>query len=333
MIAGWTALVMTTTFLSPPPGGRGPGGGRATTPILLATTSGAVTGTGTGSATGTGTGAASATVSESIAFADHLLDRAEPWRALAEYERALFLCGECDLSARVELRIAEAYRRAGDHRAAATQLRAAATSRADRPEGIEAARGLGAALEASLDPAAASDAYVSFARAHADDPTSPDLALLGVRTALRAHDPSRVATAVEVATTTAPEKSSAAVAGLVDLPRAIETTRPSRRSPVAAGILSGVLPGAGHAYTGRYRDALSAFAINAIFVSATVLAVRDEQYAVAGVLGGFEVLWYGGSVIGAVNGAYRYNARAEDGRWRELERKWVPVSAGVSWRF
>lgn len=294
MIAGWGALVIAT---------------------LLA------------DGTGTGTGAGAESVSEAVSFADHLLDRAEPWRALAEYERALFLCGECEIAPRVELRIAEAYRRGGDHRAAALQLQRTAATHAARPEGLEAARALGPTLEAALDPAAASDAYVSFARTNAEDPASPELALLGVRTALRAHDRARVATAVEVATARGADPL------IGRLPEAIDGTRASRRSPVAAGVMSGVLPGAGHAYSGRWRDAVSAFAINAIFVSATVLAVRDEQWAVAGVLGGMEVLWYGGNVIGAVNSARRYNARAEDGRWRELERKWVPVTAGVSWRF
>ena len=123
----------------------------------------------------------------------------------------------------------------------------------------------------------------------------------------------------------APEVDDAGLLADLDRP-------PSRRSPALAGTMSAILPGAGHVYAGRYRDGVMALVVNALFIGGAYIAYDHDEYALAGALGGAEVFWYGGSVVGAVNAADRHNHRADSQHYRSLERKWVPA-AGLSLRF
>src|SRR5262249_36619242 len=88
---------------------------------------------------------------------------------------------------------------------------------------------------------------------------------------------------------------------------ALEGERLPTKSPVLAGILSGLLPGGGQLYNGRVGDALLAFFLNGLFIAGAIEAVHSNVPAVAGVLSFFEAGWYAGNIYGAVNGAYKYN--------------------------
>lgn len=256
-----------------------------------------------------------------LGFADHLLTTADAHRAIGEYERFLWLCGDCEKAPYAELRIAEAHRRAGKLDEAIARYKMVIGEHAGKPEARDAAKALPETLESAGRPGDASDAYRAFVATHAGDAESLELGWLAVRTALRAHDLERLKLATPIV--------NSDLAGLV---RAAEKERPSRRSPAVAGTLAVVLPGAGHAYAGRWRDAFTALIINALFTSGAVIAWKEEHYAVAGVLGGFELFWYGGNVVGAVNAAHRFNGAATDRHWRDLEKKYLPLPA-VSIRF
>lgn len=261
-----------------------------------------------------------------LGFADHLLSNGDAHRAIAEYERFLWLCGDCEKAAYAELRIAEAQRRAGRVDESIASYRLVIGSFPEKSEARDAAKALPETLEAARRPGDASDAYRSFVALHADDPAAPEMAVRAVRTALRAHDVSRLELAVPIV------PAGATSGDLAALVRAAKSGRPSRRSPAVAGTLAVVLPGAGHFYAGRFRDGVTAFIVNALFTSAAVIAWRQEQYAIAGVLGGLELFWYGGNVVGAVNASHRFNGAAADAHWRELEKKYLPLPA-VSVRF
>ncbi|GAB4253036.1 tetratricopeptide repeat protein [Deferrisoma sp.] len=87
-----------------------------------------------------------------------------------------------------------------------------------------------------------------------------------------------------------------------------------RKSPAAAGLLSAVLPGAGHLYTGRPRDAAVALVLNGAFLWGTWQAARADQWALAGILGALELGWYGGTITSSMNAAHKWNRR-EEGRF------------------
>ncbi len=261
-----------------------------------------------------------------LGFADHLLSTGEAHRAIGEYERYLWLCGDCEKAPYAELRLAEAQRRAGQVDEAIARYRVVIGSFPGKPEARDAAMALPETLEAAGRPGDASDAYRFFVTTHGADADAPELAVRALRTALRAHDVERLKLGLPLV------PAGATTGDLAALVRAAESGRPSRRVPAVAGTLAVILPGAGHAYAGRYRDAITSFIINALFTSGAVIAWQQEQYAIAGVLGGLEIFWYGGNVVGAVNAAHRFNAAATDRHWRELEKKFIPVPA-VSLRF
>jgi tetratricopeptide (TPR) repeat protein len=116
-----------------------------------------------------------------------------------------------------------------------------------------------------------------------------------------------------------------------------------RKSPGLAGGLAAVLPGAGHLYTDRPRDAAISFVLNAAFLWGTVEAARREEWALAGILGFFELGWYSGNVVSAVNAAHKWNRREEGRFFRDREEGVVPrwglalgpgsVGAVATWRW
>ncbi len=85
-----------------------------------------------------------------------------------------------------------------------------------------------------------------------------------------------------------------------------------QKSPAAAGTLAAVLPGAGHAYTERYRDALVAFLLNASFITAAVELFRHDNNVAGGIVTFFEIGWYTGNIYSAVSSAHKYNRRIKE---------------------
>lgn len=79
-----------------------------------------------------------------------------------------------------------------------------------------------------------------------------------------------------------------------------------QKSPLVAGVLSALIPGSGHIYAGHYGDGVTAFFLNGLFIAGTVAAVRQENYAVAGVVGVIGLPFYIGNIYGAANAATKY---------------------------
>ena len=90
------------------------------------------------------------------------------------------------------------------------------------------------------------------------------------------------------------------------------------KSPVLAGMLS-LIPGLGHVYLGEYAVAFTAFCWNGLFGFATFDAFRRGHYGVGALLAALELLWYSGTIYGAVSGAHRYNRDARLNFYDELE--------------
>jgi len=79
------------------------------------------------------------------------------------------------------------------------------------------------------------------------------------------------------------------------------------KSPEIAGGLSALLPGAGQLYSGRTKEAILAFLLNAAFIGAAVEAFDNDNEVLGGILLFFEAGWYGGNVFNAVNSAHKEN--------------------------
>ena len=82
-----------------------------------------------------------------------------------------------------------------------------------------------------------------------------------------------------------------------------------QKSPATAGILAAFVPGSGHLYCERYRDAAIAFLLNGAFIWGMVEAFEQKNYVVGGILTFFELGWYSGNIYSAVASAHKYNRR------------------------
>lgn len=87
------------------------------------------------------------------------------------------------------------------------------------------------------------------------------------------------------------------------------TTLPASKSPRLAGILAGILPGAGHLYLGKPRHALTAFLLNGLFITGAVYALLEGLEASAAILLFFETGWYLGNINSAVAAAHEFNVQ------------------------
>lgn len=93
------------------------------------------------------------------------------------------------------------------------------------------------------------------------------------------------------------------------------------KSPVVAGTLAAVIPGSGHLYDERPRDALVAFVLNAAFIAAAVELFDHGEYAAGGIVTFFEVGWYTGNIYSAVSSAHKFNKRVKEEFIRNLKEE------------
>jgi len=84
------------------------------------------------------------------------------------------------------------------------------------------------------------------------------------------------------------------------------------KDPTTAGVMAAVLPGLGHAYVSRYKDAVIALVLNGLFIWATVEAFNHDQNALGGILAFLEVGWYSGNIYSAVNVTHKWNRKVRD---------------------
>ena len=235
------------------------------------------------------------------AFGDHLLRQGDYYRAITEYERFVFLAPEHPGAADVRLRIGEAYYFGEKWDAAARVFRAldAVESKPD----VRAASQLYLAAVAMRqnDIQRASDLLERFLGDHPDDARRADvvgqLVLLDLRSGRAAAAERRLAQAHE--TGLAPPAPGAA-----DLD---EWRHLPRKSPLLAGSLSALLPGAGQAYVGHWSDAALALGLNAAFFWGTYEAFDRDEDVLGCFLLALDTTWYFGNVYNAANGARRVN--------------------------
>ncbi len=91
------------------------------------------------------------------------------------------------------------------------------------------------------------------------------------------------------------------------------------KNPTAAGLLA-ILPGAGHLYCERPRDAFIAFLLNGGMILAAVEAFDNDNEALGGLITFFELGLYSGNIYSAVNSAHKYNRRQKQDFFQYLKQ-------------
>lgn len=85
-----------------------------------------------------------------------------------------------------------------------------------------------------------------------------------------------------------------------------------QKDPVWAGVMAGIVPGLGHAYVSRYKDAVVAFLLNGLFIWATIESFHQDHNVLGGILAFFETGWYAGNIYSAVNVTHKWNRKVRD---------------------
>lgn len=258
-------------------------------------------------------------------FAEHLSQKGDHYRAIGELERALFLAPDAPESTRWSLDIGEAYRLGEQYETAARHFEHVAET---RPEARAVAL-LGAAQ--SWQGAGRHESAIARAREAAESfgPGTDDARKaryvegwsLLLSTDRDADERDRqAAEAFRLARGEGPVGEGASQ--LLNVLPQLEHL--PHRSPIVAGAL-GLIPGFGHFYIGDVGTGLSALMWNGLFGWALYEAIRAKNYSLAVVLGLFEVMWYGGSITGAIGGAHRFNRDARLNAMDDLGRLSSPT--------
>ncbi len=212
-------------------------------------------------------------------FGEHLFRKGEYFRAISEYKRVRHFFPSGQHAPAAALRIGEAYLRGGEAPLAIQHLGTLLSDPAlsGRHDDVRFLRGLGW-LERDRD------------RPY---PLRESLIAAGLRDlrAIGQRWPGYAAVQGFLAAMDSPP----------ELPR---------KSPLLAGSLSAVVPGAGSFYVGRYAEGSLALFVNGLLIFATVNSFQQEQVALGTVLGTLALAFYGGSIYAAANGAHKFNSRA-----------------------
>lgn len=241
------------------------------------------------------------------AFADHLFDQEDYYRAITEYERLIFLFPKHPLAKTAEYRIALAYFKGEKLPQAIQRLRKISEDRAGEDLGKQALATLGDAYVQKKEYTAAIEVFDRFLKA---DPGHQQADAVRIKIGwayLRQGNWRQASEEFRKLPQDSPLRQNAEglaqdAAAYPDIPA---------KSPVLAGGLSAVLPGAGQLYVGRPTDAAISFALNSVFLWATIEAFNNDNNVTGAILLFFESGWYLGNVYNAVNNAHKYNRRAE----------------------
>ncbi len=97
-----------------------------------------------------------------------------------------------------------------------------------------------------------------------------------------------------------------------------------KKSPETAALLAALIPGAGHLYSSRPKDALVAFLLNAAFIAGAIEAFHKDQKVLGGALALIELGLYAGNIFSAVSSAHRFNREQKK---RYLDRIQIKVGS------
>lgn len=108
------------------------------------------------------------------------------------------------------------------------------------------------------------------------------------------------------------EKSSPLYLNAQDLARmSLKGEALPSKNPTTAGVLA-VVPGLGHLYCNRPKDAVVAFLLNGLTIWAAIEAFDEDLDVLGGVLLLLESGWYTGNIYSAVNSAHKYNRKVRN---------------------
>ena len=252
-----------------------------------------------------------------VEFAERLMREGEYFRAITEYRRFLFYYPDDPRRAIVHFRIGLALYRGQSYKEALQTFREVAQQYPGTSYGKQAWLWQGESLLQQAQYEAAEQVYTEILRQSPYNDVGQQARYQRGWTLLYRRQWQAASMQFQQVT---PESSLYQGAQRL-AEETLDAEHLSRKSPLVAGLLSGILPGSGQLYSGRVGDALLAFFLNSLFVVGIIQAITHGELAVAGGLSFFEAGWYAGSVYGAISGVHKQNRYAVETFLRNLESR------------
>jgi TolA-binding protein len=240
-----------------------------------------------------------------LGLADAFMAEGEYYRAITEYKKFLYFFPDAEQADYVRLQIGMAYYHGGECLQA---IESFAKVRQGYPSGHYATAAFyeGVCRSKLKNPRAAQD---NFERVAAIEPAAPETAdaLAGLSlAALDREDWQASRQALERLAGSYPGTPQGTAAREA-LPLVADAETRPRKSPIAAGMMSAIVPGSGYAYAGRPRDGLMAFLVNGLFIAGTVVAIDQDNAPAAVLVGGAGLPFYLGNIYGSADAARKWN--------------------------
>jgi len=238
-----------------------------------------------------------------LVFAEQLMREGEYFRAITEYRRFLFYYPDDPRRAMVHFSIGLAFYRGESYGEALQTFQEVTQQYPQNPYGKQAWLWQGESLIRQGQYASAEQIYKAIAEHFPDERIGQQARFQRAWTLLYQRQWRNAAAQFQQVEPTSDLYQKAQL--LVQ--EALAGERLPTKSPVLAGIFSGLLPGGGQLYNGRLGDALLAFFLNSLFIVGAIEAIHNDAPAIAGILSFLEAGWYAGNVFGAINSAHKYN--------------------------
>jgi len=253
-----------------------------------------------------------------LGFAHHLFDRGHYYQAVTEYERFIYYNPDHPSVPEARLKIAFCYQRGEQYDKAIELFRLLADEYHDQAVGKEAAFNVGQSFLLNEDYAQALIEFNSFVKDNPDSPLADKAQWSSAWTAIYLED---YASAQEhllcVRKNSNYRKPSRELASALE-----ELPHLPRKSPFLAGFLAAVVPGAGHLYTGKKKQALFTFFTNALLAFGTYEAFSNDLYTAGGFLSLFSLNYYSGNIFGALNSTHIYNKNVTEAYLEQFRHKY-----------
>jgi TolA-binding protein len=252
-----------------------------------------------------------------MSFADSLYSQKDYYRAITEYERVIFFYPQHPLAKVANFQIAESYFKGEKYDQAINLFDKLAKDNPSEETGIKSLFRLGEVHYQKSDYEKAKSSFAQFVEKYPGDSRVDSARMKIGWSSLSEGDWNEAVKEFQTIPSDSPLHRQAE--GLAE--EAKHYPEIPKKSPALAGVLSGLLPGAGQLYINKPRDSLISFLLNGAFIWASAESFRHHNNTTGGVLLFFEAGWYMGNIYNAVNGAKKYNLRAEDSFLDKLHKQ------------
>jgi tetratricopeptide (TPR) repeat protein len=241
-----------------------------------------------------------------LRVADGFLAEQEYYRAITEYQRFRFLFPASQRGDYVLLQTGRAYLLGGENDRAVRNFRLLGEQFPASPLFPRSRYLEGLAVWKGKDRAGAERIFEELAAAGPPNDQAPRALAALALLRLEGDDPRGARERLQCFGAAYPDHPWAAKVREADSRLEAYESLP-QKSEVLAGVLSGILPGAGYAYAEEFATGFMSLGVNGAFVAATWAAFANGLEAVGILAGGIGLPFYIGNIYGSVLAARKWN--------------------------